>query len=232
MTQSATLLLTRPLADSLRFAEQVRASLGDMRIAISPLLEIELSPLDRGAADAKTIVFTSRNGVAAWERAKLPCHQRCFCVGSATGDAARALGFDPFISGGTVDHLLEDMRAAAPDGPILHVHGRFRAGDLIGALRKDGFDIRGLLAYEQKPIELDQHARALLSGGEPVIVPLFSPRSAAQFAKTGLFQPQIDIIAISRAAAKALPSARIAPSPDAKGMIAAISQGHSGLSTP
>ncbi|MGB7318339.1 MAG: uroporphyrinogen-III synthase [Planktotalea sp.] len=225
MTHITSLLLTRPRTASEGFAQQVEAELGRIPTVISPLLEIdflEIPPPENNP----TIVFTSRNGVAAWARAGLPSNIPCFCVGQATGNAARGAGFDAVCSGGTVTHLLNDLLEAKPKGEIIHVHGRHTRGDLVGALRAEGLTAKGLLAYEQNLMALSTEAKQLLQGGARVIVPLFSPRIAAQFAKAGPFGPQIDIIAISEAAANECPNARIAAFPDAKGMIAAISQGY------
>ena len=231
MMQPATLLLTRPRAASERFAVQLREELGITDIVISPLLEIEFLPIGNVPKDA-LIVFTSRNGVEAWAHSQLVAQRNCICVGQATADAARDLGFETHVSGGTVDHIYADLCKDSHETEIIHIHGRHTRGDLVERLASEGLQASGMIAYEQKTLELSEEARALLIGGAPVIVPLFSPRSAAQFASSGPFGPQIDIIAISQAAADPCPDARIAPSPDARGMIAAISSGYAGVCTP
>ena len=223
MAQLTTLLLTRPHAASQRFARQVVDQLGEIRIEISPLIDIDFLDLNE-EPNAQTIVFTSRNGVDAWSRACFTTRASCFCVGEATADAARAIGFDPKVSGGTVEHLVSDVQNAKPSGEILHVHGRHTRGGLVDRLRAKGFKSQSLIAYEQSLKELSTSARDLLQGGASVIVPLFSPRSALQFASYGPFGPQVKTIAISKSAAVACPGATIAPHPDAKGMIAKISE--------
>ncbi|MEP5155152.1 uroporphyrinogen-III synthase [Planktotalea sp.] len=224
MAQSSTLLLTRPQAASDLFARQVQQALGALDIVISPLLEIEFLKFDAPKFPV-TLIFTSRNGVEAWSRAKLPTDERCICVGKATGQAAQTIGFDPIVSGGTVEHLREDIIKNPPQGDLVHIRGRHTRGHLVDSLRESGVNAQELITYDQKLLDLNDEALRLLQGGAPVIVPLFSPRSAAQFAKAGPFGLQVDVIAISKAAADLCPGARIAPSPDAKGMIAAISQG-------
>jgi uroporphyrinogen-III synthase len=224
MAPPATLLLTRPRAASERFAAQVKEMLRPVEILISPLLEINFTHIP-DVPTAGTVVFTSRNGVEAWERAKYSANQRCFCVGHATGEAARALGFDPHVSGGTVKQMVQDIIAAAPEGEILHIHGRHTRGDLVGQLAAKNLNARGIVVYEQRLLQLSDDAKTLLQGGARVIVPLFSPRSAAQFAKEGPFGVQIDIIAISQTAADTCQGARVAPHPNADGMLAAIAQG-------
>jgi len=224
MAHSATLLLTRPRAASIEFAEHVTDQLGAIPIVISPMLEIEFHKVESPQTDT-TLIFTSRNGVEAWAHNQLPTSAPCYCVGAATGAAAQAYGFEPFVSGGTVAHLVADILKANPKKPLTHVHGAHTRGDLVGTLRASGLMVEALCAYDQHLVELSKDAQTLLQGGARVIVPLFSPRTAAQFAKAGPFGPQVDIIAISDAAAVACSNARVAPSPDAQGVLSAISLG-------
>jgi uroporphyrinogen-III synthase len=221
MVQPTTLLLTRPRAVSEVFAQQVQDAVGPLQILIAPLIEIEFLEID-AVPNAQTIIFTSRNGVLAWERAELPTTAQCYCVGQVTADAAHALGFEVHVSGGTVEHLVDDLKNAAPAGKILHVHGEHTRGNLVERLIASGLNACGLIAYEQHLLELSHDAQTLLLGGAPVIVPLFSPRTAAQFAKTGPYGSQVDVIAISNSAAQACPGAHVAPSPNVDGMITAI----------
>ena len=221
MTHPATLLLTRPRAASEQFAEQVLARFGDVKIVISPLLEIVHLPFtDIDTPDG--VIFTSRNGVDAWARAGRLTDVACYCVGQATGNAARHIGFDPFVSGGTVEHLLNDLIEQAPSGRLLHIRGEFSRGDLSAHLTKAGINTGEVIAYEQRLLQLSPEAKKLLQGGARVIVPLFSPRTAAHFASSGPYGPQVDKIAISKAAAQTCQGARVAPSPDAEGMMSAI----------
>lgn len=222
MMLPATLLLTRPRAASERFARQLTERFGELNIVISPLMEIEFLDL-ASFAMPDAVVFTSRNGVEAWANATFPTDMTCYCVGTATADAARAIGFEPFVSGGTVEHLIADLKEIAPNGTVLHVRGRHSRGDLTAQITRAGLKARDLVAYEQKLLPLNSEAQTLLLGGVRVIVPLFSPRSAAHFAKLGPFGPQVDLIAISKAAVQPCQGAHVAPNPDAEGMLSAIS---------
>lgn len=220
MAPTATLLLTRPRDAALRFADMVQRQLGPMPVVIAPLLDIRFLDVELPAADH--LLFTSRNGVTAWMRAGGRSDLPCTCVGDATGQAAREAGFDPAISGGTVEHLLADMRRAAPAGKLLHIRGAHARGALADQLRASGLSASECVAYAQDLLDLPQDSRELVEGGAPVILPLFSPRSAAQFEAQGLAPRNTDIIAISDAAAAVCPAARVATFPSAEGMIEAI----------
>ncbi|MEZ5714577.1 MAG: hypothetical protein R3D85_05065 [Paracoccaceae bacterium] len=61
------ILLTRPAPASARFAQVLRARLGDVRIVTSPLLRIDWRAPDLPDAEP---IFTSRNGVEGFLRAR------------------------------------------------------------------------------------------------------------------------------------------------------------------
>lgn len=224
------LLLTRPQDSSARFAKDVTDTLGPMRVVISPLMKIRFLPLDGAFCHGRVPIFTSMNGVAAWQRAQLDAQRPCFCVGQATGDAARALGFSATVAGGTVEHLLADILSSAPEEPLVHIRGVHTRGNLVDRLQQADLVADSVLAYEQHLVPLTKQARSVLTekmagmqtGGANVIVPLFSPRTAAQFAKQCPADSTPHIIAISSAAAEPLGEVVVADQPNAASMVAAI----------
>jgi uroporphyrinogen-III synthase len=234
MTQPAgrtTLLLTRPFAASQEFAKNFINCAAIDRVVISPLMEIVHRDLDVDPAQFRTVVFTSKAGVEAWRRAGLPVDMMCRCVGEATLNAARAIGFEATASGGTVAHLEADLIAAREAGPILHVRGVHSTGNLVENLSKAGLEAQSCIAYDQPLRDLSREARDVLRAtaegatdgtADRVIVPLFSPRTAAHFKKqcSGVVKPFV--IAISKAAAVHWPDAQIAPSPSSEGMVCAV----------
>ncbi|MBR9650384.1 uroporphyrinogen-III synthase [Thalassovita aquimarina] len=220
----ATLLLTRPLASSQRFAAQLRQRLGDVPMMISPLLQID--PVGRAPdlAGARAVIFTSQNALlAVAEGQGMPC----YAVGSATADAARAAGFDPIAVERNAEDLFQRIMADHPSGPLLHLHGRHARGRLAERLTDAGIETREEVVYEQRETPLSTVAETLLRGEQTVIVPLFSPRSAKIFARQHVGQAPLFIAAMSDAVIEALgtlPVRRVerAQTPDATAMIAAI----------
>ena len=208
------LLLTRPEPASRRFARQAEA-LG-AEVVISPILRIEALPHDGAAlADAPGLVFTSENAVPFAGPGR---GRPAICVGPHSAAVARAAGFDAITGPGDAIRL-EPMLKDLPPG-WLHPHGRHIARAL---------PVEGVAVYDQQPVALNDRARAALAGGGPVMVPLFSPRSArllsaqVQGARAALW-----VVPISAAAAGAWdgPAARmaVAPTPDAEGMLAGLAQ--------
>ncbi|MTH63346.1 uroporphyrinogen-III synthase [Paracoccus shanxieyensis] len=205
-----TLLLTRPLAASQRFARM----LGRQDAVISPIIRIVPVAHDAGMlAAARGLVFTSAHAVPAAGPGQA---RQAFCVGPATAKAARAAGFAVTEGPGDAAGLAPMLAGLGPGW--VHPHGAHLAARL---------PVPGVVVYDQQAQPLSSCAQALLAGAGPVILPLFSPRSArlAGMAAEGA-RADLWIVAISAAVAQAWPgpSARVvvAGSPDAAGMAAAV----------
>ncbi|MEL6507029.1 MAG: uroporphyrinogen-III synthase [Pseudomonadota bacterium] len=181
-------MVTRPAPDADRLAAQVRA-LG-FEVVMSPVIKV----VWRGQVPQLTgmagLVFTSANGVRALchhltvipaDVATLPV----YAVGAATGAAANAAGFTNITeASGDVETLAARIKADAAtlgsfSGPLLHVAGTQRAGDLAAHLDRVATVERCVL-YEAQPCSsLAPAALSILkSEASAVAIPLFSPRSA------------------------------------------------------
>lgn len=203
---SPTLLLTRPEPDSRRFA----ALLPELRAVISPILRIVAVEHDAARlAQAQGLVFTSGHAVASAGPGR---GRLAICVGSRTGEIAQAAGFRVQSGNGFAESLLP-LIAAAPV-PLVHPHGRHLAKRL---------PVPGMVVYDQQALPLNRDARALLGGEGPVILPLFSPRSARLLAaECREAHAPLWVVAISPAAMAGFhaPAARsgVAASPDIQAM--------------
>ncbi|MDO5613369.1 MAG: uroporphyrinogen-III synthase [Paracoccus sp. (in: a-proteobacteria)] len=211
-----TILLSRPRADSDRFAARLAGdpALAPLPVLIAPLLRIEPVPHDPALlAQADALLFTSAHAVPSAGAGR---GRRAWCVGGHTAAAARAAGFDVVEGPGDAAGLAPMIAPVVAD--LIHPRGRHIARDL-GA--------RGVVVYDQVPQAPPPQALDLLAGQAPVILPLFSPRSARLAADmaAGARAP-LWIAPISEAARAAWqgPAARCetAASPDAKGIHEAI----------
>ncbi|MBU2959669.1 uroporphyrinogen-III synthase [Citreicella sp. C3M06] len=197
------LLLTRPEPAARRFLAAVSERVEGFHPILSPLLRIEPhGPLPQ--TDAVGAIFTSANGVAAWQAlggAPLPL---CYTVGDATARAARAAGFAPISAQGNADALVALIRAQAPRGPLIHLRGTHSRGDVARRLTDAGIPVREAVIYDQPAQELSAEALMALSGQAPVILPLFSARTAQQVAQTPAGRAPLIVAAISPEVADAL----------------------------
>lgn len=205
-----TLLLTRPQPGAKRFAALMRG----WRCVISPILRIV--PVDHDASilgEAQGLVFTSAHAVP-WAG---PGRGRpALCVGAHTAREARAAGFDVTEGAGTADSLLPLIKGASV--PLIHPHGRHLARML---------PVPGVVVYDQQAVDLSEKARDLLMGKAPVILPVFSPRTALVLSQqVADAQAPLWVVAISEAAlgnwSGPARHAIAADRPDAHGMRDAI----------
>ncbi len=161
-------LLTRPLAASNRFAQDL-----DLPVIISPLMETFWITPDLPTGEPDAVAFTSANGVEGFCRVST-WRGIAYCVGPTTAKLAMSKGFEARISDGNVDALNDDI-SRANLGRIWHPRGVHVIGEIHGA--------EPIIVYEQAPRTLNQAAIEALLGMDMVIVPLFSPRSSELFAQ-------------------------------------------------
>lgn len=174
------------------------------------MLRIVKAGFDPQAAEGiRHIIFTSLNGVRAVADTAIPRDIRAWCVGPATGKAAREADFTHVLEGdGNADDLTEKILASFPHGPLLHVANEAAAGKLVSRLRAAGYDARFTAPYRTDPVEaFSAEARAALEGQAPVVLLVHSARAASAVAATGADLSGAAVIAISDAALSPLKGA-------------------------
>lgn len=224
-SQSHRILLTRPADQGARFADALRERFG-LRIEIteSPLIAPRLitPTLPDGPFDA--VIFTSETAVqAAQSLTGLP--RIAFTVGDRSATAARNAGFAAHSANGDAAALVGLLTQARP-GRVLHLHGQHTRGDVVGHLRRAGLQAEGVVVYTQEPQPLTPLAQHWLDEAQPVIVPLFSPRTATLFPARRTITAPLWLVALSPAvdhaatfaAARRVTAAR----PDAPAMLDAV----------
>lgn len=207
------LLLTRPAAQSRRFAGQVAARFGERFDCIPcPMVEIIDLPATAHFDAFDAVVFTSQNGVAAYKRLGGPAGKKAYCVGARTAEWALQLGLSAVSANGDLAALNALLAQDAPNARLLHLSGEDVAGAVTG-------NVTRVIAYRQAALPLTPQARALLEGAEPPVVCLFSAKAAAVFGAALPSKVTAPLIALclSQAVADALPKGRFAEAvvPDA-----------------
>ncbi|MEM1386860.1 MAG: uroporphyrinogen-III synthase [Pseudomonadota bacterium] len=173
------ILLTRPRAQSERFAEQVLTRLPNAQIVVSPILTIVPCQTPIPLKGVGAVILSSENGARALAEESGISGLAAYCVGERTARVAASLGLEPHSADGDADSLVALIRKAAPSGHLLHVRGAESRGAIAERLGAAGLTVSEFVAYEQKPMPLNDAAKALLAAPKPVITPLFSPRSSA-----------------------------------------------------
>ncbi|WP_068876501.1 MULTISPECIES: uroporphyrinogen-III synthase [unclassified Phenylobacterium] len=193
-------------------AERVRALGHDAVVA--PLLAVSVLPDVRvDLHGVAALAFTSANGVRAFADASGERGLKVFAVGAATAQAARAAGFKSVLSAdGDVEALAEGIAARRGElrGAVLHPGAAEPAGDLAGALERQGVEARRLILYETAPVDLPSADAEALTQSDAVL--LHSPRAAQVLARLLKAHPAPDLraLGLSKAVVKPLARTRLA----------------------
>lgn len=192
------LLLTRPKAESEAFLADLRARVSVGRAVVSPVLRIAPRDVRPDMSGVAAVILTSAHAARLYDG---PPGFRAYCVGRRTTETARAHGFDAEFCGENADGLVAYLLKKRPAGHMLHLRGAHARGDIVARLSDAGLRASETVIYDQEAVALEPEARALLDGKEPVVLPLFSPRSADILAKAGVPRAPIHVVAISAAVA-------------------------------
>ena len=103
-------------------------------------------------------------------------------MGSRTADAARRAQLRPISIAQDAASLTAQIKALTPQGALLHLRGRETRGDITNQLILAGIETVDAEIYAQEKQDLTDEAQTILQDRHPVLVPLFSPRTAIIFA--------------------------------------------------
>ena len=196
------LLMTRARAASQRFVSQLDADgMAGVDVLFSPLLDIVPTNIQPEIAGYNGVIFSSSNGVAF---APEGAGRRAYCVGERTAQKAKARGWQVDLFAQDAQKLTEKLRKMAPKGPLLHIAGAHRRGEIAEKLSAAGTPTKVHVAYTQPLLSLSDQAKKVLFGEVTVIVPLFSPRVAAQFGAQAVCGANVLVLAMSQAVKDAL----------------------------
>lgn len=227
-TPAPVLLLTRPRAQSEEFAADIHREFGDaFTTLIAPVLRIVAEDVSIELDSYRFLVASSANAISACGSALQGALLPIFCVGARTAEAARSLGLNVAGVAPTGEELSRLVSERGVHGPALFLRGRHVAVDLADRLKSLGIETDSRVVYRQEALELTPEARSALAGDAPVVLPVFSPRSARLLSEQiGAPRAPLRVVAISRNAAEAWGSGQhpvsIAETPDRPGMLAAI----------
>ena len=180
------ILITRPLEDCSEMILKFQ-SLGH-QVSNLPLLKIDkVNYEENNFLDFKAIIFTSANAIKFLEIKKIDKNCLCFCVGNATENKARSLGFQNVISAeGNVENLKELIlqNFDKKKGKLIYVSGETISIDLDQQLLKEGYDIKRIINYRTSHNEtFDKNFIEALKSNMPDIVYVYSQNSASSFLK-------------------------------------------------
>jgi len=200
--QMPSVLITRPRPAAERFAADLFTEFPQLNIVISPLLEIiQIGELPK-LSQYQGVIFTSPNAVERFSASKNVDGCHCFCVGDTTARAAQQIGFSAVSAGGSSEELIDLVKNFPMKGPLVHVRGVHSRGEIAQRLSDIGRLCDTAIIYDQVQQTLNEKARQLFSGNKPVIVPIFSPRTAELFRNQVQPSKRTYIVAMSQSVAQ------------------------------
>ncbi|MBW4706680.1 uroporphyrinogen-III synthase [Roseobacter sp. YSTF-M11] len=219
------LLMTRPAGSNEQFIDGAPPELiSRFRAVLSPLIEIVGSRVDLEIPVNDGVIFTSANGVSFGPSG---AGRPAYCIGQATTRAASQAGWDSQCAGANADALIRFLIDRKPDRKLWHLSGVYSRGAVREKLCAAGLTVERRVVYDQQHVPMTQEARALLTGPDPVVVPLFSPRTAAHFVRACPRDARPYVVALSSAVAEPVStldvsSVDVAEQPTAEAMWHAI----------
>jgi uroporphyrinogen-III synthase len=191
-----------------------------------PLLTIgppEKKPL--APNNKAVLVFTSPNGVYAYQSFGFDVDHTVITVGDKTASVARAAGFTDVRSakGASADVTQLVLAAVPTSTPVIHCAGQHVRGMITEDLRAAGYDARRDLYYRSDPVKTLPD----INLGEVDYIALYSPKAAETLAGFPRDLSQQIILSISAATDAALggikaKARRIAGMPNEPAMLALL----------
>ena len=198
--ENVILLLTRPLGGNERFCLKIKHLLYSCEILDNPIQRIDFLPSLSKVNKNSVLIFTSANGLRAAKKHNL-INKKCFVVGANTKKIAVSFGYDVLGFSKDQENLLKLIKSKKPTESLVHIRGKHTVGNLCEALKRNQFSCLDIIGYNQEPLKIKKQNLQKIHSGRPVILPIFSSRSA-ELLQSNLDLTGFNVIAISEAVAK------------------------------
>ena len=198
--EDVILLLTRPLGGNERFCLKIKHLLYSCEILDNPIQKIDFLPSLSKVNKNSVLIFTSANGLRAAKKHNL-MNKKCFVVGANTKKIAVSFGYDVLGFSKDQENLLKLIKSMKPTESMVHIRGKHTIGNLCEALKRNQFSCLDIIGYNQVPLKIKKQNLQKIHSGRPVILPIFSSRSA-ELLQSNLDLTGFNVIAISEAVAK------------------------------
>ena len=198
--ENVILLLTRPLGGNERFCLKIKHLLYSCEILDNPIQKIDFLPSLSKVNKNSVLIFTSANGLRAAKKHNL-INKKCFVVGENTKKIAVSFGYDVLGFSKDQENLLKLIKSKKPTESMVHIRGKHTVGNLCDALKRNQFSCLDIIGYNQEPLKIKKQNLQKIHSGRPVILPIFSSRSA-ELLQSNLDLTGFNVIAISEAVAK------------------------------
>ena len=175
------IIITRPKEDASNLIDSL-TQLGHL-VTQLPVIKIEkLETQKINLSSYEAVIFTSSNAIKYMNVEKFNSKIKCFCVGGATEQTAKQVGFiNTFSSEGTVDSLVELIIRNLDNklGKLLYLSSEFISKDLDKDLISAGYLVDRISNYTSLPVEkIDKTILDFIKKNPPDAFFIYSSKSA------------------------------------------------------
>ena len=200
--KNVILLLTRPQDGNEQFCLKIKHLLQKCEILDNPIQKIEFLPALSEVKKNSVLIFTSINGLRSAEKYNL-INKKCFVVGENTKRVATSLGYEVLGFSSNQENLLKLIKSNKPSENMVHIRGKHTVGNLCDSLKRSAVSCMDIVGYNQKPLKIRKKTLQKIQSGRPVILPIFSSRSA-KLIESNVDLTGFNVVVISEAVAKTL----------------------------
>ena len=153
-----SLLVTRPIIDSVEITKQLDRENKTVNIIFGPLFEIKALPINISTSHFQAIVVTSANAVRSLKRSNIAFKGPMYCIGEATAKVAKREGFSPLNANGNSIDLITMIinNANKKKDKMVYFRGEEVFSDLAGSLRELGYQVDEAVCYKKEKLNLDK----------------------------------------------------------------------------
>ena len=153
-----SLLVTRPLKDSMSFSKELQKLNKSLNIVCGPLFEIKILPIKKSLFKTDAIIVTSSNAVKSLEKSNIGFTGPMYCIGSATAEVAKKAGFLAVSADGNSFDLQKLIRSIihTNNQRLLYLRGQEIFSDLAGDLRKQNYFVDEIVCYKKEKQTLER----------------------------------------------------------------------------
>ena len=178
-----SLLITRPLQESLVFSGHVHRSNHSIRTICIPLFEIEIIEVEKDLSEVTTVIVTSSNAIKSLKKSQIVFNGKLFCVGETTELFAQKSGFCSISSAKDLSSLIILIQKSMSNKieKLVYFRGEEVVADLAGLLRMKHFNIDEVICYRKLPKKLPKNIVASINSNSIVGATFFSKQTVDLF---------------------------------------------------
>ena len=178
-----SLLITRPLSESLAFSENIKKLNKSINTICSPLFEIENFLINHDVSQIRGAIVTSSNAIKSLVQSQIRFECPVFCVGNSTALSAKKAGYNPISSNGNTYHLYELIQNLVSSGTeqLIYFRGEEIVGDLGRALREKNYIVDEVICYSKLPRDIPRKTISDIESGLIAGATFFSNQTVSLF---------------------------------------------------